>query len=480
MYQQGAQATHALMIEPAEWLNENGADDDVVIAVQGNAIRATLDHGSVYDLTGGGSPSITRRPVNSVTLTEFAADWIVLWDDNAARTIPELEFYQGFTELSGSEYPLDNIAVWRSNLELIDAPPDEVTHISLDGLTSLGSFDIGDPELEFNASYVGGDDRFIYEWTSSYGRGKRLTESYSLQPTGGFDTFTIPSAADTPMLLVIRYDSTRVGELSIRINGIDLGTVRLVENSEVDSLAIVPVPASVSTSDQMEVEVGYESARTGELAILRYWSFVANDSLVGRGPAVVIAPDSDPVLISDSFTDLDFTQSGLHFPDTAKSVSSWKTDVGDWKIAGGRMRESLGLDRDSRLIIEAPNAREISTDIHWQDDSVGIIIGYENPQNWAMYYFFPDIQGFQEVRFGVMDDGIFTPTTSALISNRQPGSDIELSVQIASDRTVTGLLDGNPVLTAQLADEEANGDFIGLMSRGSGNTFDNFEAHMLR
>ncbi|MCH8230567.1 MAG: hypothetical protein IIA53_09590 [Chloroflexi bacterium] len=479
-YHEASLATRTLMIEPAEWLNENGSPGDVVIAVQANAIRNTLNHGSVYDLTGGGSPDIIRRPVNFATLKEFDADWIIIWDDDAARAVPELDFEQGFSQISGPEYPLDHIAVWRAILDLTDVPPDVFQSVRLEGLQLLGSFDIGDPQSEIETGYTGGEGRFVYEWASSYGRGARLTESYSLQPVGGFDRFTLPASPNTPAVLAIRYDRTRIGALSISANGVDLGVVQLGPSSSPDAIVTVSVPASLVTANVIEFEVGYETASAGELAILRYWSFAADESSVGRGPLVRVPTSAEQLVLSDSFTDLDNIETGLHFPDSARVATSWRVDGGNWRIVQGQVQESLGLNQDARLVIEAPGAREISFDVVWRNSPVGLIFGYVDPQNWSMYYFFPDVQGFHDMRFGVMNNGIFTVTGAASVTNREQGDTLTIGIRINEDGTVSGFLDGSPAAVMPQGGVNIDATLIGMMSRGTGNTFDNFVAHELR
>ena len=479
-YHVGALATQGLMIEPAEWLNENGTSDDVVIAVQAGAIRSTLNHGGVYDLTGGGSPHIIRRQMNTVTLEEFEASWIVIWDDSAARSIPVLNFTEGFTEFSGPEYPLDRIAVWRAETNLIDVQPDDIQLVQFDGLPMLGSFDIGDSESEFSAGYSGGGDRSIYESTSSYGAGYQLTESHSTQPAGGFDRFTLPGSPDDPLILAIRYDPVRTGIVSVRANGVDLGTAALTENSSIDSIVAVPIPSNISNSERLEIEVNYDVAYTGLLSILRYWAFTADESQVGRGPDVTIPESTSTLIVSDSFTDLDKLQSGLHFPDASRIVSSWQTDGGRWSIVDGQLQESFGSNLDARILIEAPRAREISTDIVWQNAAVGIVFGYSDPQNWMMFFFFPDINGIHQVRFGVMKNGVFTAPASGIVENATPGDDVNLHVRINPDATITGFFNGIDTATLHLDEDYVDTGFIGVMSHGPGNLFDNFVAHELR
>lgn len=479
-YHQGALATQELMIEPAEWLNANGTSDDVVIAVQASAVRNTLNHGGVLDLTGGGSPHITRRQMNKTTLEQFDASWIVMWDDAAARSVPVLNFTEGFTEISGPEYPLDRIAVWRAETNLIEVEPDEIRLAHLEDLPLLSSFDIGDPESEFSAGYSGGADRAIYESTSSYGSGFQLTESYSSQPAGGFDRFILPATPDSPMVLAIRYDPTRTGVVSVRANGVDLGTVILSESNDIDSIVLIPIPANISLSDQLAIEVNYDVAYSGRLTLLRYWAFTADETLVGRGPSVAIPDSASTLVVSDSFTDPDSLESGLHFPDSARIVSSWQTDGGKWGIVRGKLQEFFGSNLDARLVIEAPDAREISTDINWHEGAVGVVFGYTDPQNWLMYFFFPDVLGIHEVRFGVMKDGIFTPAASGIVPTATPGDDINIHIRINSDATVTGFFNGNDTATLLLEDDYVDTGFIGVMSHGSGNLFDNFVAHELR
>jgi len=476
-YHQGAQATHSLLIEPAQWLNENGSPDDVVIAVKAGAIRSALDQGHVYDLTGGGTQGIIGRPINSATLNEFTANWIVTWNDSAARSIAELEFAEGFSEPGGVEYPFGEIAVWKTNHNLTNVPPDEIQLAIYENLPVLGSFDIGDPQSELAANYIGDADRFVYEWESAYGVGSRLTESYSLQPEGGFDRFTLPSKPNEPALLVIRFDRTRTGKLAIKVNGVDLGIVDLLETEQVDSIATVPIPAAISDSDQFQIEVGYEVADSSQLAILHYWTFAASPQLVGRGPDVILPSESDTVVISDSFTDLNLIGSGLHFPDIARNPTSWRTDRGIWAINHGQMHELLGLPQDTRLLIEAADVREISTDVIWQNGPVGIVYGFADPANWMLYYFFPDDRGFQEVRFGVMVDGVYSRTEVWPIDNQAAGESFNLGIIINDDLSVTGLLDGVFTISTQLTKELNGAELVGLMSHGEGNAFDNFEAH---
>ena len=480
VYHEAALATRTLLVEPAEWLNLNGTPGDIVLSVQAGAIRNTLNHGAVYDLTGGGSPTIIRRPVDLATLEEFDIDWVVIWDDGASRSVPELDFRQGFSGVPGAEYPLDKIAVWRTDLDLIDVPPDVYQSARLDGLSLLGSFDVGDPQSEIETNYAGGKGRFVYEWSSAYGRGSRLTDSYSLQPVGGFDRFTLPASPGTPAILAIRYDRTRTGALSIRANGVDLGDVQLGPNDNPDAIVTVSVPASLVISNAIEFEVGYESAQTGQLAILRYWSFAADESSVGRGPLVAAPASAEQLVLSDSFTDLDLIEAGLHFPDAARLVTSWRVDGGTWNIVQGRMQESSGLNQDARLVIEAPGAREISLDIVWQNGPVGLIFGYADSRNWSMYYFFPDIRGFQEMRFGVMDDGIFSVRGSTLTPNRVAGDTLTLGIRINEQGSVTGFLDGRPATEMPRGAVNTDATSFGVMSHGPGNAFDNFVAHELR
>ncbi len=479
-YHEAALATRTFMIEPAEWLNENGSPDDVVMAVQASAIRNTLDHGSVYDMTGGGSPNITRRPLNSATLNEFDADWIITWDDGAARSVPELDFRQRFSAVSGTEYPLDQIAVWRANLDLIDIPPDTYQLVRLEGLPLLGSLDIGDPQSEIDTNYTGGEGRFAYEWTSAYGRGARLTESYSLQPVGGFDRFTLAAIPETPLILAIRYDRTRLGALSISANGVRLGVAQLRSTDSPDAIVTVSVPASLVSSDEILFEVDYETAVTGELAILRYWSFAAEESAVGRGPVVTVPISSEPLVLSDSFTDLDLIEAGLHFPDSARVTTNWRVDGGKWSIVEGQVQEFFGLNQDARLVIEVPGAREISVDVIWEKGPVGLIFGYADPQNWSLYYFFPDSQGLHEMRFGVLRNGIFSITGSAIIEAREQGDTLALGIRIDESGTVSGFLNGEPAAVMSEGAGNTETSIIGLMSRGQGNAFDNFVANELR
>ncbi|MCZ6539018.1 MAG: hypothetical protein O6922_04240 [Chloroflexi bacterium] len=479
-YYEGTLATRTLMIEPAEWLNENGSPGDVVLGVEGSAVRVTLEHSSVYDLTGGGSPDIIRRPVNSTTLNEFDIDWIIMWDDGAARSIPELGFEQGFSQISGAEYPQDNIAVWRAELDLIEVPPDVYQSVRLEGLTPLGSFDIGDPESEIESSYAGGGGRFVYEWATSYGRGAKLTESYSLQPAGGFDRFTLPASPNTPTILAIRYDRTRIGALSISANGVDLGVVQLRPGSTPDAIVTASIPASLVTANEIEFEVRYETALSGELAILRYWSVAADESSIGRGPVVNVPASAEQLVLSDSFTDLDFVEAGLHFPDSARLATNWQVDGGEWSIVQGRVQESFGFNQDARLVIEAPGAREISVDVVWQNGPVGLMFGYIDPRNWSMYYFFPDILGLHEMRFGVMNNGIFSVTGSAIIPNREPGDTLTLGIRINDTGTVVGFLDESPAAAMQQGPVNIDATLVGIMSHGPGNAFDSFVAHELR
>ncbi|MCH7972180.1 MAG: hypothetical protein IH960_14250 [Chloroflexi bacterium] len=97
-----------------------------------------------------------------------------------------------------------------------------------------------------------------------------------------------------------------------------------------------------------------------------------------------------------------------------------------------------------------------------------------------MYYFFPDVQGFHDMRFGVMNNGIFTVTGAASVTNREQGDTLTIGIRINEDGTVSGFLDGSPAAVMPQGGVNIDATLIGMMSRGTGNTFDNFVAHELR
>ena len=475
-YHRGMVATQKLMIEPARWLNNNSSPDDVVLAVQGAAIRSELNGRSVYDLNGGGSPRVFRRPVDFKTLNEFDVDWVVLWDDGAARSVPELNFQAGFEGISGNEFPLDQIAVWRTVFNLRDVDPDRYQLPRLERLTLEDSLDIGDPIEELSKAYSGSDDRFVYEWTSSYGEGERLTESYSLQPVGGFDRFKMSATPNTPVVLAARYDRTRTGLVTLWVDGVFLGTVQLTATDIPDPIAIMPIPAAYVRGEEIEIEVGYTAATRNELAILHYWALQGDDSLVGRGPDVTILEPSARPVLSDSFSDPDNLEAGLHFPDSAKVASNWRVDGGEWRIHNGQMRQTADLDSDAKLMIKAPGTLEISAEVTWSDGPVGLVFDYIDQQNWSMYHFFPDIQGFHEMRFGVLQNGIYSPVASAPVRLRGSGETMKIEVRINSDGSVSGFLDGEPAGILPSDAERPGPGQVGIMSRSPGNAIDNFMA----